>query len=173
MVFPYLKNCKLDIAPIFFGPTRFAGPNRIWDALLRLYHFIKIILSKNTQKRYISIGIKALSNMRIFFSKVSRPLSPARPSLLRLFSFILSKTFLFMSFHFRVFNYAEAFHLHWHKAFLNIAETVANDRPINITFIQKYSYYKGISSLFKYDLQNRCLEFKLFLQNINVKKKME
>ena len=37
--------------------------------------------------------------------------------------------------------------------------------------IQKYRYYKGISSPFQNDLQNRYLDFKLFLQNINIQKK--
>ena len=48
-------------------------------------------------------------------------------------------------------------------------------RHINILFIQKYSYYRGISSLYKYVLQNRCSEFKLFFYKISmfIKKKMD
>ena len=84
----------LVVAP-FSGPTRLADPNQFRDASLILFIYFLFIY---------------------FFSKVSRPESPAQPdggsepepSLLRAFSFILSKTFLFMSFQFRVFNYAEA-----------------------------------------------------------------
>ena len=66
--------------------------------------------------------------IKFSFSKVSRPESPARPEgrvrtgarFTPTFSFILSKN-LFMSFRFKVFNYAEAF---------------SNGRPINIYISQ-------------------------------------
>ena len=69
------------------------------------------------------------------FSKVSRPESLARldPGLLRPFSFVLSKTFLFMSFHFSVFNYVEA---------------VSNGRLINIYFYT-IRLENGVSCLYK------------------------
>ena len=99
-------------------PTRLADPNRFQDThlILFIYHFIKFS-----------------------FSKMSQPESPARPEwqirtrarFTLTFSFILSKN-LFMSFHFRVFNYAEAF---------------SNGSPINI-FSYKIHLQNGVSCLY-------------------------
>ena len=41
------------IAPLF-GPTRLTGPNRVWDALIPLYHFIKIIYQKHMEALHFS-----------------------------------------------------------------------------------------------------------------------
>ena len=92
------------------------------------------------------------------FSKMSRLESPAQPvwrirtgaRFTQTFPFILSKH-LFMSFHFRVFNYAEAF---------------SNGRPINI-----YSYtihlQNGLSCLYKMIHKNNGSEFNSFVHKIS------
>ena len=58
--------------------------------------------------------------------------SEPEPSLLRSFSFILSKTFYLCHFILEFSITRKHFIYNRHKAFLNIAKTVANDRLINI-----------------------------------------
>ena len=102
--------------------------------------------------------------IKFSFSKMSRPETPARPKwrirtgarFTPTFSFILSKH-LFMSFHFRVLNYTEAF---------------SNGRPINI-----YSYtirlQNDLSCLYKMIHKNNGSEFNPFVPKIShVQKEM-
>ena len=67
--------------------------------------------------------------------------SKQEPGLLRCFHFILSKHF-FMSFRFKVFNYAEAF---------------SNGRPINIYISQNEITMKAFYAFFLNDIQNKTL----------------
>ena len=49
-----IKNCNIfSVAPLF-GSTRLTGPNRIQDALIPLYHFIKIIYQKHVEALHFS-----------------------------------------------------------------------------------------------------------------------
>ena len=91
------------VAPLS-GPTRLADLNQIWDARLILFVYFSFVCF---------LFQKCLDpNPR------SDPNGGSEPelSLFRPFSFILSKH-LFMSFHFRIFNYAEAFQMVGPKTF--------------------------------------------------------
>ena len=127
-----------NVAPLS-GSSRLASRNRLRDARLILFIYFLFIF-------YF-----------VFFSKVSRPKSPARPGwrirtgarFTPTFSIILSER-LFILFHFIIFDHAEAFHfgqahnqLQFQftigtRPFLNVSETVANNRPINIYIIQTH-----------------------------------
>ena len=49
-----IEKMAVDLHYPFFGPTRLAGPNRIRDALIPLYHFIKIIYQKHAELLHFS-----------------------------------------------------------------------------------------------------------------------
>ena len=106
----------MSIAPLS-GPTRMADPNRFWDTRLILFIYL------------------------FFFSKVSRPESPTQPEwriqtraqFTPIVFIYLIRNILFMSFHFSVFNYAEA---------------VSSGRPINIYFYT-IRLQNGLSCLYK------------------------
>ena len=91
----------MSVAP-FFGPTRLADPNRFRDARLIIFVYFSFVclfvffFCKSVATRIPSLTRRADTNRSSVYSD----------------RFHLSyQNILFMSFHFRVFNYSEVFHL--------------------------------------------------------------
>ena len=62
-------------------------------------------------------------------------------------------------------------HFSWHKILFKYAEAFLKGKPISFNSCKSTITIKAYQA-FSNDLQNRYLELKLFLQNINVKKKI-